>query len=530
MGSRFIVCAALLLACAAPAAGSSATPLPPRALPGDASVAQARNWIVGARPSAAARAIARRHGALRVIGDGTFVVPRGRARELAQALGRRLVWSEPDRLRRTRQSPPTSDPYPTPWRDQVVSAGLEPPPVSAGSPLIALVDSPVDLTHTEFTGSAVSGLGGRPVSDLHGTATSAVAAAPRNGTGIQGLWPGARAVNVPLPPQPFGCADSALGIRRAVEAGAKVVNMSYGSSSFCFAEYLQLQNATARGISLVAAAGNEFADGNPLEFPGGMPHVLTVAAVGPDLKTSYFSNANAAMDLAAPGESIVTAVPTAFDEDAVKDGYMALDGTSFAAPMVAAATAWVRAARPALTADQVAQVVRLGARDIGATGWDPDTGFGLLDVAGALAKVPPPHDPLEPNDELLWVDGRAFGQPDEAISKRGRTVSLRALLDRYEDPADVYRVIIPARSALRVTVEPSFGDPGLAIFSRQARNLGDSRRVLTQSSHPGSATESARVTNRGGRTKTVYVGVAIARSARSLDAGYRLTVRRSKRR
>ena len=51
-----------------------------------------------------------------------------------------------------------------------------------------------------------------------------------------------------------------------------------------------------------------------------------------------------------------------------KDGFAQLDGTSFAAPMVAAAIAWVRAARPELTPFQAAQVVRLGARDVGAAG------------------------------------------------------------------------------------------------------------------------------------------------------------------
>jgi hypothetical protein len=521
--------AAALLA-AAPATAASPTPVAPQELPGLAGAASTQTWIVGARPSARARAIARRHGARRIIGGGTFVVPRGRARELAAALGADLVWSEADRPRRMRQGPPASEPYPAPWRDQVVAPGLEPPVVTAASPLIGIVDSPADLSHPEFTDSGVAGAGGRAVTDLHGTATAAVAAAPRNGRGMLGLWPGARALNVPLPPQPFGCADSALGIRRAVDAGAAVINMSYGSQSFCFSEYLQLQLATARGISLVAAAGNEFAQGNPLEFPGGMPHVITVAAVGPDLKTSYFSNQNAAIDLAAPGESIVTAVPPGLDEDSVKDGYMALDGTSFAAPMVAAATAWVRARRPSLSVDQVAQVVRLSARDLGRKGWDPDSGFGLLDVGAALTRAAPSVDPREPNDEILWVDGRAFGRADRAVSTRGRAATFRALLDRYEDPADVYRVVLPRRSALRVSVKPSFGDPDLAVFSRGARDLGDARRVLGSSTRNGSATDSVVVTNAGRATKSVYVGVAIDRSARSLDAGYTLTVRRAKRR
>ena len=102
-----------------------------------------------------------------------------------------------------------------------------------------------------------------------------------------------------------------------------MINMSYGSQALCYTEYVALQLAVARGIVPVAAAGNEFAEGNPLEFPASLPHVLTVAAVGRDLQPSYFSNANAAIDLSAPGEGIMTAVPPAHDGDGVADGYEA---------------------------------------------------------------------------------------------------------------------------------------------------------------------------------------------------------------
>ena len=77
--------------------------------------------------------------------------------------------------------------------------------------------------------------------------------------------------------------------------------MSYGATAPCFAEYVQLQLATAKGITLVAAAGNELSAGNPLLFPASLPHVLTVAAVGSDLKPPFFSSASAAVDLSAPG-------------------------------------------------------------------------------------------------------------------------------------------------------------------------------------------------------------------------------------
>src|SRR2546423_656810 len=103
------------------------------------------------------------------------------------------------------------------------------------------------------------------------------AAAPANGTGILGIWPGMRALNIPLPAQ-ISCADSVQGIVTAIKAHAQVINMSYGSPSLCFAEYLAIQAATGAGVTVVAAAGNEFANRNPPEFPASLPHAVTVAA------------------------------------------------------------------------------------------------------------------------------------------------------------------------------------------------------------------------------------------------------------
>ena len=136
-----------------------------------------------------------------------------------------------------------------------------------------------------------------------------MAAAPANGVGMLGIWPGARALNVPLPDgQRITCADSARAIRRAVDAGSSVLNMSYGSASKCIAEEQQIERAVKRGAVPVAAAGNEFENGNPLEFPASLAHVITVAAIGPDDKPTGFSNESGAVDLSAPGIGILTAV------------------------------------------------------------------------------------------------------------------------------------------------------------------------------------------------------------------------------
>ena len=107
----------------------------------------------------------------------------------------------------------------------------------------------------------------------------------------------------------LSCGDIVRLIKAVVRGGYDVLNMSYGAAQECFAESAELQRATAAGVLLVAAAGNEFAEGNPLEYPASLPHVVTVAAVDLEGQTSYFSNANAAVDLAAPGERVANGRP-----------------------------------------------------------------------------------------------------------------------------------------------------------------------------------------------------------------------------
>jgi hypothetical protein len=529
---RALACGAFAALGAAPTAAAD-SPDPPMSLPGDAvaaSVAAAPGtWIVGARPGPQAAALARRYGARHIgpAGTGGYVIARPKARAFARALGDQLVYAQPNTLAEPLQRAVAQDPFSVPpddWRDWIVDPALVPPPVDANSPLIALVDAQLDKTHAEFAGGNTDAIEQFPVTNSHGTATASVAAAPVNGTGIVGVWPGARALNVPLPDE-ITCARSAEQIRVAIERRASVINMSYGSRGLCFPEYVALQLAVAGGIVPVAAAGNEFADGNPLEFPASLPHVLTVAAVGapPTFQSSFFSNANAAIDLSAPGEAIMTAVPPALDGEGIQDGYEHQSGTSFAAPMVSAAVAWVRAARGDLTADQVAQAVRLSAVDFDDAGWQPDTGFGVLNVGAALAYDPPPPDPSEPNDDIVWVDGRAFKKPDPLLFKGGRTRRLGAVIDAFEDPADVYRIRLRAHSRVKISANPVRNDDvDLRVYGRKAKSLR--AKPLARSARRGNRTERITLRNRSGRARVYYVAVRVQPGVRDLDAAYTLRV------
>lgn len=497
-------------------------------LPGDARaagvLADRDTWIVAARDTRAAASLARHYRARPVGSAGAHVVPRRNATAFAAALRRRglLTFAEPNILSRPRAA--GTDPFTSSarWRPALVESGLEPPAVTSSSPKLALIDSKVDVSHPEFAGGRITSVGAQPVEDEHGTATISVAASPTNGQGIEGIWPGMIATNFATD---LSCGDIVRQIRTLVRRGYDVLNMSYGASQECFAESAELQRATAAGVLLVAAAGNEFAEGNPLEYPASLPHVVTVAAVDFEGQTSYFSNANAAVDVAAPGERITTAVPPSADPDGDGNGYATLDGTSFAAPMVASAATWVAAVRRNLTVDQLAQVIKLSAIDLDRDGWDPNTGYGLVQLGNALRVRAPANDPLEPNENIFWVNGKIFRNPDPRVyDGKPRRRRFKARVDQFEDPSDVYRTRFPRKSRTRITVVPSYGDTDLAIFRGNARSTSAPPVGLSQ--RVGGARDSFVIENNRRRSVARYVEIYIDPSARGLDAGYSLRFKR----
>jgi hypothetical protein len=518
----------------------------PMELPRDVTASSVRadpdSWLVGAKPGAESARIAARFHAKHfgLPQTGGYKVARSQARAFAAELKQRklLVYAQANVYRKALQAVP-NDPLSAPpndWRAIVADPALTPPPVTPTSPLIALVDAAADMSHPEWTGDPnVSTLPGTPVTDPHGTATLSVAAAPQNGIGILGVWPGARALNVPLATVPsdegetITCDASGDAIAKAVQSGASVINMSYGSPSRCAAEWVQIYFAVAKGIIPVAAVGNEFEDGNPLEFPASLPHVVTVAATTRNDQSAEFSNANNAVDLSAPGVDIMTAVPPGLpDPDKAQDGYTVQSGTSFSAPMVSAAMAWVRAARTDLTPDRVVQAVRLSARDVGKPGWDTLTGFGVLNVANALNvpadKLPIP-DPLEPNDNIVWVDGTAFGKPAASIWSGGAAARVNGLLDVQEDPVDVYRIVIPGRKTAKISVIPRFGDPSVEVFTSSAISVNDEdRRVAYGHKSGAKKTERVSVRNGGKRKRSYFVAIKPQGNSRYQERQYTLRV------
>jgi subtilisin family serine protease len=124
----------------------------------------------------------------------------------------------------------------------------------------------------------------------------------------------------------------AKAIRYAVDHGAQVINMSFGTLTDSPAIHSSINYAVAHGVVLVASAGNN--NTSAPQYPAVYSGVTSVSATDiHDVKGS-FSNYGSYIDVDAPGVNIISAYPGGM--------YSMVSGTSFSAPMVAATAALVR--------------------------------------------------------------------------------------------------------------------------------------------------------------------------------------------
>jgi len=252
----------------------------------------------------------------------------------------------------------------------------------------------------------------------HGThVASTIAEATNNGLGLTGLAYGATIMPVRvLDDHGEGDAsDIAAGVRFAVRHGARVINLSLEFSTDVTAEEIPelveaLAYAHRRGVFLVGASGNEAH--RSVAYPARARYVVSVGATTEHGCLSDFSNQGTGLDISAPGggaDAVIDTDPNCHPaERAGRDIYQVTlegrpdnrrfgipggyEGTSMAAPHVAAAAALVIATRVVgtrPTPGAVEQRLKATARDLGDPGPDTRYGAGLLDAAAATAPAAP---------------------------------------------------------------------------------------------------------------------------------------------
>jgi hypothetical protein len=231
--------------------------------------------------------------------------------------------------------------------------------------------------------------------------------------------------------------------------------------------------------------------------------------------------------------AIRVAVPTTLHPP---QNYDSFSGTSFASPMVAAAAAWVWTVRPTLDPGQVAGVLRASAQDVFSPGFDPFTGFGRLDIPGALIAAPPPRDPQEPNEDVSYLKaGGALRRVATPLTTAGKSrATIKARLDFGEDPRDVYRLWVPGRKTAVVALQPSDGDVDLGLWGPRTGSVlegGAARKrdFRGLSERPGTKRERLRVKNPKRKGAYFYVEASVGSGSgtvvrRPAGIGYLLSV------
>jgi hypothetical protein len=212
---------------------------------------------------------------------------------------------------------------------------------------------------------------------VHGTAVASLVAGAA--PDARGVAPGANLLSVRVTAAD-GSSDAfslAKGILAAVDAGARVVNVSLGghASSPLLAE--AVERAIAAGVAVVAAAGNDQAA--RLAWPAAYPGVVSVGTTDAAGIQAIFSNSGEGLQLTAPGYAVQAA--------GAAGTRISFTGTSASAPVVSGAIAALLSQSPNLSPLQAADILAAYSNDGGAAGADPDYGRGTVNLGWALDRA-----------------------------------------------------------------------------------------------------------------------------------------------
>lgn len=243
--------------------------------------------------------------------------------------------------------------------------------------VVAVLDGGIDATHTFLSGRVLAGFDfvdgdadpAEPVLTTgagygHGTFVAST---------VLATAPGARILPVRvLGPDGKGrVSDISRGIHWAVEHGANVINISFGTQGGSSTIAAEVRAALGSGVCVVAATGNA---GNPtvVDFPADLTGVVAVTSVDAGGLRAAFANTGPRTTIAAPGVDIVGAYPAG--------RWARWSGTSFSAAFVTGGIALLDQVQPGATPAQAAVLLRRSARPPAGRAQRRLLGAGVLDL------------------------------------------------------------------------------------------------------------------------------------------------------
>ncbi len=264
---------------------------------------------------------------------------------------------------------------------------------------VAIIDTGIDLQHPAFQGGLVAAsemwdyVGNDAVPQEEGVLGQG---AFGHGTSVAGIVLQIAPKAKILPLRVLGANGSgdvihvAAAINRAVDLGARVINLSLGSDARSEAVASAIDAATSKGVFVVSSSGNT-AD-QSITFPASQANLdtttsglfsLSVGSVDALDQKSVFSTYGADLELVAPGEMVYGPVPA--------NRLGAWSGTSMAAPMASGALALALAQNLSVLPQDVTYKIKNRAINIYRQGQNPAyqylLGDGRLDIAAFLNSV-----------------------------------------------------------------------------------------------------------------------------------------------
>jgi thermitase len=266
------------------------------------------------------------------------------------------------------------------------AAGLGGFPTSGGVK-VGVIDTGFDRTHPDLAGKlagcATSYSAGVTVvngvcddDNGHGTHVSGtIAANTNNDAGVAGVAFNSRIVSCKALATAAGTgltSDIANCLNWTSNQGVRVISMSLGGGESATLQ-TAVRNAAAKDILLIAAAGND--GDSTANYPAAYSEVMSVAATDHDDQRASFSNANADVEIAAPGVNTQSTF--------LGGTYIQLSGTSMATPHVSGVAAVLFGQTPGSSASAVRSKLTSTSDDLGSAGRDQSFGFGRANLCNA---------------------------------------------------------------------------------------------------------------------------------------------------
>ncbi len=262
--------------------------------------------------------------------------------------------------------------------------------ISTGSPSVtmAIIDTGIQATHPDLLGRVESGWNFFDNNDNtddphgHGTHVTGIAAANgNNAIGVAGVNWGVHILAMRCTSAGGSGTESQLAscLNWATDHGVQLASMSLqyytGSQTLLDA----VNYAHAHGVLMIAATGN--GRGRLVAFPARWPNVMAVGATTASDTLYSSSNFGPEIDVTAPGANVYSLWRNS--------GYQPFTGTSMATPHVSGLASLLRGFNPALSNDEVVNLIRDTSDDLGPAGWDESFGSGRINAFRALRGAAP---------------------------------------------------------------------------------------------------------------------------------------------